>query len=161
MSDFDELDKFFTDTTLSLKKDFYKAMFYLATGTLAASLTLTQSQSPHLSLSYNYLFWAWFFLGITTVMILLFFLISESRFKYLRKNIKFEQSDDYEVYKTFIEGELEEYLLKQEHGAVKRFWIKHRLKVVNFFYDRLSLLTSITFITGFIFMVLHVREIFG
>ena len=156
---FDHRDQFFTQITLDLKKDFFKSIFFISTGTLAASITLTQASATKNLGCLSYLYWSWFFLGVTTAFVLMFFLISESRFKLMRQNINFKESEDFGAYETFIEGELEEYLLKQEYSNPRRLWIKYRHKVVNVFYKYLSLLSSITFIIGFICMAFYVKNL--
>lgn len=155
----DENDRFFTQNALDLKKDFFKSVFYLSTGTLALSITLTQANSNQVIADTSCLLWSWFFLGLTTILVLLFFMISESRIKYIERNVKFEESEDFGFYKTFIEGEFEDYLLDQKYGRWRKIWIINRHKVTNFFYDYLSLISSITFIIGYVFIIIYITKL--
>lgn len=155
----DENDKFIMQNALDLKKEFFKSIFYLSTGMLALSITLTQANPTQESINTTFLFCSWILLGITTVMVILFYLISESRIKYINEDLKFRQSNDFGFYKTFIEGEFEEYLLDQKYGRLRKCWIKRRHRVVKFFYNYLSWFTSISFVGGFIFIVLYVKNL--
>ncbi len=95
-----ENDRFFTQNALDLKKEFFRSIFYLSTGTLSLSITITQAtQSQILSLK-PYLLCSWLFFGLTTVLTLLFFIISESRIRFIERKIKFEESEDFGFYKT-------------------------------------------------------------